>query len=326
MKPETRMGRPMPEVSRMIQNNPSAHPERGRTHRLWIWARRALFVLAIGLALAVLNNNYSPRHTSRQAFELRMDRAIDNASNWMAANTEAFVHNSAMMFMVADMERRSGDHRLQAILDDYRKNPYLVNPFQPLDRVWRRVVDPHAPVPRILLDDSGGRVPEVSWDAYAMAPDRVELSEADRANMFSPTKYWWGSRHHQLLALEIYRDFGGDADGLGGTINHLAEKIASEAHWDFRVTDTYIQRSAFILGANRPDLVRRRWIERILDQQHSDGSWSGCWYGWCSEWLLQFDLSKNERRSGHATVQAAWTLYMLKYGYPAWIEAHYPLQ
>jgi hypothetical protein len=287
--------------------------------------RRTLVVIPIGLALALLNNNYSLRHTSRETFDLELDRAIDNASNWMAGNSHAFVHNSAMMFMVADMERMSGDYRLHAILDDYAKNsPYLVNPFQPLHQVWRRIVDPNAQVPMIVLPDSGGGLPEVGWDAYAMAPDRVQLSEGDRANMFSPTKYWWGGRHHQLLALEIYRHFNGDSDGLGGTINHLAEKIASEAHWDFRVTDTYIQRSAFILGAKRPDLVRRRWIERILDHQHSDGSWSGCWYGWCSEWLFEFEFSRNEGRSGHATVQAAWALYMLKYGYPTWIEAHYP--
>lgn len=324
MKAETPDGRPMPEASRTIQNNPTAHAERSRAHRLWIWARRALVVMAIGLALGLLDNNYSLRRTSRQGFDAQLDRAIDSASNWMAGNTDAFEHNSAMMFMVADMEKRSGDRRLRAILDDYRKNPYLVNPFQPLDRVWRRIVDPNAPVPKIFIDDSGVGVPEMHWDAYAMAPDRVELSEADRANMFSPTKYWWGSRHHQLLALEIYRHFGGVSDGLDDTINHLAEKIAFEAHWDFRATDTYIQRSAFILGANRPDLVRRRWIERILDQQNSDGSWSGCWHGWCSEWLLQVDFSRDERRSGHATVQAAWALYMLKYGYPTWIEAHYP--
>jgi len=136
--------------------------------------------------------------------------------------------------------------------------------------------------------------------------------------MFSPTKYTWGARHHQLLALVMYRDFNGDNPELDSVINHLSEKIARDAHFDFRVGDSYIQRTTFVLAAGHPDLIRGRWLGRILDNQMPDGSWKYCWYGWCRG-IFEF----NATNPGHATVQAVWAVTMLKYHYPQWIKEHY---
>ena len=137
--------------------------------------------------------------------------------------------------------------------------------------------------------------------------------------MFSPTKYYWGRRQHQLLALVMYRDFNGGNEELNNTLNYLSEKVSRDAHFDFRVSDSYIQRTAFVLAAGRPDLIRRRWVERILDNQNPDGSWNYCWYGWCRG-IFEFGM---RGYPAHTTVQAAWALYMLKYRYPAWIKEHY---
>jgi hypothetical protein len=126
-------------------------------------------------------------------------------------------------------------------------------------------------------------------------------------------------RHHQLLALVIYRDFNGGSPDLDRTMSHLSEKIARDAHYDFRVSDSYVQRTAFVLAAGRPDLIRDRWVERILDYQTSDGTWKYCWYGWCRG-IFEFEMSSY---SVHPTVQAAWALCMLKYRYPEWINEHY---
>jgi hypothetical protein len=75
-----------------------------------------------------------------------------------------------------------------------------------------------------------------------------------------------------------------------------------------------------VLGAGRPDLVRSRWIERILNYQQPEGTWSYCWHGWCKGIL---DFGAPEVGPVHTTVQAAWALYLLKYRFPQWIDQHY---
>jgi len=117
----------------------------------------------------------------------------------------------------------------------------------------------------------------------------------------------------------MYRRFNGRAPELDQTIDYLAGKIARDQHYDFRINDSYAQRVAFVLAAERPDLVRSRWVERVLDSQNPDGSWNYCWHGWCRG-VFEFGYKYNP---GHPTVQAAWMMTMLKYRYPTWIAEHY---
>jgi hypothetical protein len=239
----------------------------------------------------------------------------------MSAHPDMF-GNQALMFMIVDMEKMSGDPRLRQLLSAYRQSRFVTDTSQLFSGVWARMVDPQASVPTIdLTGVPAGEVMETLWDAYAIAPDRVKISSAQRANMFSPSKYYWGRRHHQLLALDIYRYYNGGSADLDATLGHLAEKVARDAHFDLRVNDSYPQRAAFILGAGRPDLIRSRWIERLLNYQRPDGAWSYYWYGW-GKGVLEFGLDESFGVS-HATVQAAWALYMLKYRFPRWIDQHY---
>ena len=290
---------------------------------LFSWAWKCAAALLLLLSLAILNNNYSLHRMPSGEFRARLDRSVEASTNWMAAHPE-ILGNPSLMFMVADMEKMSGDPRLRQMLDQYRHSKYVTDPLRPFGvfgPVWARMVDPQAPVPMIDMTRAPDQdLFEMLWDAYAVAPDRVAISYVQRANMFSPTKYYWGRRHHQLLALVMYRYYNGGSEELNSTINHLAEKIARDAHFDFRVSDSYVQRSAFILGADRPDLIRSRWIERVLDNQRPDGSWGYCWYGWCRG---VFEFRLGDIGPDHPTVQAAWALYMLKYRYPQWIKQHY---
>ncbi|MGA3315834.1 MAG: hypothetical protein ABSC64_05280 [Candidatus Korobacteraceae bacterium] len=283
----------------------------------WLWIGLAIFVVV--LVLTLLDNNYSLRRSSRPALNAQLDRALDHATNWIKDNPLISEKNPSMIYMIADMERMSHDPRLQVVLDDYQKH-YLIYPAARIDLVWFRLVVRNATVPVIQVPDQHGQMNEAAWDAYAIAPDKISLSPADRASMFSPTKYSWGSRQHQILALVMYRDYNGGSPELNNTLNFLAEKIARDAHYDFRVTDSYIQRTAFVLAAGRPDLIRQRWLDRIFDSQNADGSYNACWYGWCRG---VFEFRINSGGDGHTTVQAAWALTMLKYRYPQWIDENY---
>jgi 4-amino-4-deoxy-L-arabinose transferase-like glycosyltransferase len=314
-------------VSLRFQSGP--HPEMASGHDITASERSALVArllrwTAIGaapltalVAAALLNNNFSLTHESRAAFNAQLDASLDHAIGWIAAHPRASETNPSLMYMISDMARISGDSRLQTLLSDYAR--YLSASLDPLDPVWTRLADPTASVPRLTIADLSAEGFERRWDAYAIVPNAVELTAEERADMFSPTKSYWGKRHHQLLALVMYRDFNGGSPDLDHTMNHLSEKIARDAHYDFRVGDSYVQRTAFVLAARRPDLIRDRWVERMLDYQTPDGTWKYCWYGWCRG-VFEFGMSSY---SVHPTVQAAWALALLKYRYPEWINEHY---
>lgn len=140
--------------------------------------------------------------------------------------------------------------------------------------------------------------------------------------MFDPERHISGSLTHQLFALKIYRDFQGATGELDRLIDHVCERIAREALVDFRVSDLYLQRVSFLLAAGRPDLVKKRWVERILANQRDDGGWTYPWYYWGPA-LFQFHTDI-PRPTAHPTIQGLWTLYQIRYRYPDWITANYP--
>jgi hypothetical protein len=278
-----------------------------------------LLILVVGSCIVVYNN-YSLRQTSRKEFDARLDRAIDTATDWLVKNRD-YEGNPPLMYMVGDMARLSSDPRLKTIVDGYLASNKVRVPGQPVTWYYARLVDPNAPVPELSPAEAMTINWQYRWNAFAVAPTRVHIPEEDRADFFSATKYSWGTRLHiQLLALDIYRAFNGPSTEVDQAINPVAEGVAKDAYRDFRVNDAYFQRTAFLLGAGRPDLVRSRWVDRILDNQKDNGSWGYCWYGWCRG-MLEFKL--NDYYPVHPTVQAAWALYQLKYRYPQWIEEHY---
>jgi hypothetical protein len=139
--------------------------------------------------------------------------------------------------------------------------------------------------------------------------------------MFSPDKFRTGKATHQLLALYVYRKFNGHPAELERLMDRVENRIATEAAFDFRVTDLYLQRIAFLLAAGRPDLVKPRWIERALAAQQSDGGWYYNWYGWAPH-PFTYTFS-DDHSAPHTTAQGMWLTHMLKYRYPDWIDKHY---
>jgi hypothetical protein len=296
-------------------------PRRSFVRRVLGCLAAAFAVVVFLVAIAVLNNNYSLHQPSRAEFNARLDHAIDTATQWIVQNPDNY-GNPPLMFMVGDMAEMSGDPRLQKYVQDYLVSPRVHIPGSPASWYWSHWAYPPAPIPLIPRYQIPYLTWQDRWFSYASAPDKVDITEADRADLFSPTKYHWGTRLHlQFVALDIYRHFNGPSPKLNAVINPIAEDVAREAYWDFRVNDAYYQRNALILGAGRPDLIRSRWIQRILDSQFPDGTWNYCWHGWCRG-LLEFKWQEPTDR-GHSTVQAAWALYQLKYRYSEWINKNY---
>jgi hypothetical protein len=292
----------------------------GRLLRLSLVA--VVIVIAL-FGLAVLNNNYSLHKPSQAEFSAQLDRAIDTSTAWIVQHPD-IQGNPPLMFMIGDMAEMSGDPRLRAFVANYLNSKWTRQPGKPATWYHAHWVDPSVPLPMISESEFSTLIYQDRWFMYATAPDKVPLPSDSRADLFSPTKYSWGTRLHlQLIALDIYRHFNGPSPELNAVINHVTEGVANDAYWDFRVSDSYEQRSAFILAAGRPDLVKSRWIDRILANQQPDGAWNYCWYGWCRG-VFEFRIGDSARGDqGHSVVQAAWALYQLKYKHQDWIKQHY---
>lgn len=299
---------------------PGTKPKRGALSRLLRVALFAAMAFVLAVTIAVLNNNYSVGTASKTEVRAQIDRALDSSIEWLSTHKQVF-DNPALMFMVIDMQKMSKDPRLTALVDGYRQSEFVDGRKEAVRAVWMRMIDSTAIVPKLNARGAPTNdIQEILWDAYAVAPEEVQISETQRSNMFSRTRYWWGRRNHQLHALNMYRYYNGSTPSLDTTVNTLSELVARDQFYDFRVNDSYPQRIAFVLGAARPDLVRRRWLDRLLAYQNADGSWNSCWYHWCKG-VLEF--KRRDVYQVHTTPQAMWGLYLLKYRYAGWIDEHY---
>jgi hypothetical protein len=288
--------------------------------RLFTCAAILVAVVVALLAFAIINNNHSFHQTPRAEFNARVDHAIDTSTNWIVQHPE-IQGNPPLMFMIGDMAEMSGDPRLQSFIQSYLASPRVKLPGRPWTWYWAHWADAGVPLPGIPSSVAPRMDLQNRWFTYATAPGRVELDPDDVANLFSPTKYSWGVRLHlQLIALDMYRHYNGSSPQLEATLIPVTNGVARDAYWDFRVSDSYPQRSAFLLAAGRPELINKRWIERILDRQNPDGSWNYCWYGWCRG-IFEFSLSEVDQ--GHTTVQGAWALYQVKYRYSDWVKQNF---
>ncbi len=276
------------------------------------WLLYGVGALFIGLAAFFGNNNFSCWPTTTRDLQQNMDDALTASTNWLTAHTEEIAvtaPNTALLHMLADMVACSGDVRLQQILTIYLRRPNA--------SIWQRMVIPDAPVTPLAEADFARYEDYQRWILYALAPEHIQLTADDHASRIDPARHHWGSLTHQLFALYIERRQHGASPAFNTLLDRLCERIAFEALWDVRVTDLYLQRVAFLLAAGRPDLVKRRWVERILSHQQSDGGWLAAWHGWGpSLGMFRWQpLTPNQ----HTTMQGIWALVMLKYRYPAWL-------
>jgi hypothetical protein len=293
---------------------------------------RLLFLglLLMGILVAGLtffNNNSSFRSISRAEFVKKLDNAITASRDWVVdegAGTGVFITerpevllgNAALMHMVADCARASGERRLQSLAALYfRAN---ARPYS-----FGRMVDPSCRFERPSETYSWSAEDYQPWFLHAVAPAEYPLSAEALANMFSPDKYrTGGNATHQLFALYLYRNHNGATSDLDRLIRRISVRIASEASIDFRVTDLYLQRIAFLLAAGQTDLVKRRWVERALAAQQPDGGWLYSWHGWQPK-PSRFQFAEEASSTAHPTVQGMWMAYMLRYRYRNWIEKNY---
>ena len=298
---------------------------------LW-WLLRITVSLAIllvlALAAALLNNNVSLRRSSRAEFVENLDQTLARSTDWAigqyqqtatgsipTAEGRSLLSNSATAHMVVDCAALSPEPRMKALGSSF------VDAWKAEANILGKVVDPAMPRNAPSDRELQGLEEYQRWILHGAAPNDVPLSPKELEDMFSPDKYRTGKATHQLFALYFYRKSRGSTPQLDRLMQKIEERIAWEAAIDFRVTDLYLQRLAFLLAAGRPDLIRPRWVERAFTAQQIDGGWLESWHGW-TRTPYRFTFG-DESPTAHATAQGMWIAYMLKYRYPEWIAQNY---
>lgn len=296
------------------------------------WLRRIaasvaiLLVLALGAAL--LNNNVSIWRTSRAEVVGNLDQTLARSTDWALRQYQqtatgsvstpeggSLLSNSATAHMVVDCASLSSEPRIKALGSSF------VDAWKLKKDVLGKMVDPAIPTNAPSDRELQSLEEYQRWILHGAAPNDVPLSPKELEDMFSPDKYRTGKATHQLFALYFYRKSKGSTPELDRLMQKIEERIAWEAAIDFRVTDLYLQRLAFLLATGRPDLIRPRWVERAFAAQQTDGGWRESWHGW-SRTPYRFSFG-DQSPTAHSTAQGMWISCMLKYRYPEWIDRNY---
>ena len=293
--------------------------------------RRAITVL-VGPAvllpiLAFLDNNWSWQTTSRADFEQRLEIARVASRNWalgrdyplpeVAKVRLSDLSNRMLLHMLVDAAEMAGENDLRTLVRAYVK-------VDPEAKGWGRLADPRVRFERPRPEELARLEEYQRWFLHALGGDEFPFSADEQARLLLKDTYRRGRLTHQVLALYLYGRYyphGPAADEARALMPHLAERIAQEASLDFRVTDLYLQRIICLLLAGRADLVKPRWVERVLEAQQEDGGWKYRWFGWDSR-IFRFSL-RPRPTDAHATAQGLWLVSLLKYKHPEWIARHY---
>ena len=288
--------------------------------------------LVFALICAWQNNNVSWGAWSRAVFLSRLDGSARRGARWVENRYGVLLAEHA-----AAMDRVGGNWALLHMLDDMAAQEGVGAHFQ---GVIRNIVETfvarsssHSDYPLQRLVNEAARVRMVSraeliwlqpyqrWILFALAPSKVDMAEEDRNALFNAEKHDGRDLTHQLFALVHFRRQVGPSTELGELIDRVCERIASENTTDCAVTDMYLQRVAFLLAAGRPDLVKPRWVERVIANQAGDGGWTQAWFGVHPDhWTKCFAVAESD---SHATVQALWLLHMVRHRHAQWVARHY---
>ncbi len=263
---------------------------------------------ALAFAVALFYNNVSL--TTDKGFAKELDASLSQAQKWIEQHTDDILNkkNAALLTMLRECDDVKPTPIFNSIV-----HTFLDTPISHHTVCWKREVDPSWPVNEHGLSETIEKENiDEKWCLYAIAPDIAKITP-DQMDLFNPHRWQFRQLTHQLWALVILRQNTEKKEGLDKLIEHLCGRLNGELLFDMALTDIYIQKVAFVLRAGFPDKIRRRWVERIIANQRSDGGWNDRWLCFSSGRRPVFDTPPSDQ---HATVQALMALYLVKYRYP----------
>ncbi len=117
------------------------------------------------------------------------------------------------------------------------------------------------------------------WLLHGLYPERTKLRPVEETRLFKDTSllkhsyqwthalvaYLWLKQTHPTVAADR------EVDRL---ITEVTTRLYRTQSWDPRTSDIFNERVAFLLYADDGPPIQRRWIERIILSQNTDGGWT----------------------------------------------------
>ena len=281
---------------------------KSRKRKYYLWLLGGLFSTGILFwsSLRLFNNlSLASQETFNQSFQA----ALTNAEKWIADNQETILkrRNIALLKMLQECNEMHEDPDHEAIV-----SAFLTKPTRP--RCWRALLEPDW---RVDADELHKTMQQENidnkWILYAIAAEKAKMTP-EEIGLFDPDR--WKSRQltHQLWAIIHLRERESNAGNYDSLIEHLCQRITNDLWDDMAVEDIYIQKVAFVMRAGHQEMINRRWIERIIENQNPDGGWDDRWMYFFRS-IPKPALRPSAGSNQHATVQALWLLYQIKYRY-----------
>ncbi len=301
----------MEQIKKQEESESKKTKKRPLLHKVALVGLGVFVFLIASFCFAIAYNNIS--FWSDATFSQRLDSAISNADKWVWKNREdiRYVRNAALLAMLKECSDLNENKEFDKIVTSY-----LNYPIKHPSRCMNREVDPNWPVVESELNQTISQIDlDYKWILYSVAPDMAKVNP-EELGLFDSEKWHRRQLTHQLLAVTMLRNRHGSNERLDKLAARLCDRSKNDMTFCLPVVDIYIQRVAFVLRAGFPEKIRRRWIERIIAEQQSDGGWNDRWLCFTttrSNFIFDIDETPSDQ---HATVQAVLALYLVKYRYP----------
>ncbi len=284
------------------------------------FAKALLGTLTAGTVAVVMFIGYSLYQNNRDTvmpaageLQVSLDRAID----WLYDHQHDIMqqHNPALWWMLKEASEINDSEKLKAFYQQYKTGVLDRQPKNIWTPYFTRGYKPY--VPDIL--QLGRLRPYQLFFIYALSCDSDLEAEPVIRQQFEADfcgMHFLQPRctTHQLMGIRLLQQRNcGQHEQLAG---ELLDTIETELFWDFRVTDSYLQRALMLAESGRFDRLKPVWIQRILDAQMDDGDWSdfdsvidfaGLHLGFTSA-LPRLGAKASDF---HATAQGIWLMTLL---------------
>jgi len=240
---------------------------------------------------------------------------------WLSSNYPTIKenHNSALWWMLKEASDISDNKQLSEIYQQYKSRYLDPNPANIWTPYFRTFYKPLVPDMSAFSDYHPYQV----FFVYALSCDKSlekepviqEQLEADYCGLhyLSPRCVT-----HQLMSVRLMQErYCGDDAQLATLAKSLQKTIVNELTYDFRVTDSYIQRVLALAEAGNFEAIKPVWIQRIIAAQNEDGGWDDLHplitisdtnsIGWTSTLPRYASTQSNF----HATAQGIWLMALL---------------
>jgi hypothetical protein len=278
----------------------------------------AIFVVSYGYL--VWQNNRAVAAPSRQDMVASWEKGV----SWLMNNREAVLRdqNPILWWMVGQSAELTGDPRLQILFADFRRQYDLTNSRS----VWQTFFN--------TSQYWGVNIPPANYAGMGdyqqyflftltcgkeMAAQPVMVAQHDSDFCWKVHPASPACVTHQLMGYRFLQRIQCDrVPELEKKIAILQNSIEQHLTWDPRVVDVYIQRILMLADSGARERIKPRWLQRVLNAQLADGSWSnlqplvplggGRYFGFDAKLAGVGPVKGNF----HATAQGLWLTSLLQ--------------